>query len=92
LFKAFGNGAGIWSAQFHHGVDRAHDEWWMGSNRRAKERAAARAAEQAKRAGAKRKAASDAQQIIATWHARQVGWRAVCFYPMIGAALGVSRH
>ena len=43
----------------------------MGPNKRARERAAARAAEASKRAEAERKAIADAQKIIATWNARQ---------------------
>ena len=47
----------------------------MGPNRRAqeRERAAARAASEAKRAEAKRKALVDAQQVVAIWNARQAG-------------------
>jgi hypothetical protein len=49
----------------------------MGFNRRAqeRERAAARAAEEAKRAEAERKAAADAQKIVEIWNARQAGGR-----------------
>jgi hypothetical protein len=72
----------------------------MGPNRRAqeRERAAARAAEEAKRAETERKAVADAQKIVAIWNARQAGGRELWFYPTIGAAiaagfpwLGVSR-
>jgi hypothetical protein len=60
----------------------------MGPNRRAqeRERAAARAAEEAKRADAERKAIADAQMIVAIWNARQTGGRELWFYPTIGAA------
>ena len=53
----------------------------MGPNRRAqeRERAAARAAEEAKRAEAERKAAADAHKIIEIWNARQAGGRALWF-------------
>jgi hypothetical protein len=49
----------------------------MGPNRRAqeRERAAARAAEEAKRAEAERKAAAEAQKIVAIWNARPAGGR-----------------
>ena len=55
----------------------------MGPNRRAqeRERAAALAAEKAKRAEAERKAIADAQKIVAIWNARHVSG----FYPTIGA-------
>jgi hypothetical protein len=43
----------------------------MGPNRRAQERAAARAAAQAKRAKVDRKAIADAQKIVAIWNARR---------------------
>jgi hypothetical protein len=58
----------------------------MGPNRRAqeRERAAARAAAEAKRAEAERKAIVDAQKIVAIWNARQAGGRALWFYPTIG--------
>jgi hypothetical protein len=61
----------------------------MGPNRRAqeRERAAARAAAEAKRAEAERKAIVDAQKIVAIWNARQAGGRALWFYPTIGAAI-----
>jgi hypothetical protein len=66
----------------------------MGPNRRAQEgeRAAARAAAEAKRTEAERKAIVDAQKIVAIWNARQAGGRALWFYPTIGAAIaaGVS--
>jgi hypothetical protein len=60
----------------------------MGPNRRAQERdrAAAIAAERAKRAEADRKAIADAQKIVAIWNAasrRREHW----FYPTIGAAI-----
>jgi hypothetical protein len=47
----------------------------MGPNRRAqeRERAAARAAAEAKRAEADRKAIAEAQKIVAIWNARQAG-------------------
>ena len=47
----------------------------MGPNRRAqdRERAAAEAAAEAKRAEAERKAIADAEKIVAPWNARQ--WR-----------------
>jgi hypothetical protein len=49
----------------------------MGPNRRAqeRERAAARAATEAKRAEAERKALADAQKIVAIWNARQAPGR-----------------
>jgi hypothetical protein len=61
----------------------------MGPNRRAqeRERAAALAAEAAKRAEAERKATADAHKIVAIWNARQAGGRALWFYPTIGAAI-----
>jgi hypothetical protein len=61
----------------------------MGPNRRAqeRERAAARAAEEAKRTEAKRKAA---QKIVAIWNARQAGGRELWFYPTIGAAIAAG--
>jgi hypothetical protein len=64
----------------------------MGPNRRAqeRERAAARAAEEAKRAEAERKAAADAQKIVEIWNARQAGGRALWFYPTIGAAIAAG--
>jgi hypothetical protein len=43
----------------------------MGPNRRAQERAAARAASQAKRAEVNRKEIADAQKIVAIWNARR---------------------
>jgi hypothetical protein len=47
----------------------------MGPNRRVqdRERAAARAAADAKRAEAERKAVAEAQKIVAIWNARQAG-------------------
>jgi hypothetical protein len=64
----------------------------MGPNRRAqeRERAAARAAEEAKRAEAERKARADAQNIVAIWNARQAGGRELWFYPTIGAAIAAG--
>jgi hypothetical protein len=61
----------------------------MGPNRRAqeRERAAARAAAEAKRVEAGRKALADAQKIVAIWNARQAGGRELWFYPTIGAAI-----
>jgi hypothetical protein len=60
----------------------------MGPNRRAleRERAAAQAAAEAKRAEAERKAVADAQTIVAIWNARQARGRALWFYPTIAAA------
>jgi hypothetical protein len=64
----------------------------MGPNRRAqdRERAAAEAAAKAKRAEAERKAAADAQMIVAIWNARQACGRALWFYPTIGAAIAAG--
>jgi hypothetical protein len=64
----------------------------MGPNRRAqeRERAAARAAEDAKRAEAKRQAIVEAEKIVAIWNARQAGGRALWFYPTIGAAIAAG--
>jgi len=64
----------------------------MGPNRQAqeRERAAAQAAESAKRPEAERKAVADAQKIVAIWNARQAGGRALWFYPNIGAAIGAG--
>jgi hypothetical protein len=64
----------------------------MGFNRRAqeRERAAARPAEEAKRAEAESKAAVDAQKIVEIWNARQAGRRALWFYPTIGAAIAAG--
>jgi hypothetical protein len=64
----------------------------MGPNRRAqeRERAAARAAAEAKRAEAERKAIVDAQKVVAIWNARQAGGRALWFYPTIGAAIAAG--
>src|SRR5262245_53303434 len=61
----------------------------MGPNRRAqeRERAAARAAEEAKRREAERKAIAEAEKIVAIWNARQAGGQALWFYPTIGAAI-----
>src|SRR6516164_10255559 len=64
----------------------------MGPNRRAqeRERAAVRAAEEAKRAEAERKAIADAQKIVSIWNARQAGGRELWFYPTIGAAIAAG--
>jgi hypothetical protein len=64
----------------------------MGPNRRAqeRERVAARAAAEAKRAGAERKAIAEAEEIVAIWNARQAGGRALWFYPTIGAAIAAG--
>jgi hypothetical protein len=64
----------------------------MGPNHRAqeRERAAARAAAEAKRADTERKAVADAQKIIAIWNAREAGGRALWFYPTIGAAIAAG--
>jgi hypothetical protein len=64
----------------------------MGSNRRAqeRERAAAEAAAEAKRAEGERKALADAQKIVGIWNARQAGGRALWFYPTIGAAIAAG--
>src|SRR5262245_58084006 len=64
----------------------------MGPNRRAqeRERAAALAAQKAKRIEAERKAQTDAQKIVAIWNARQAGGRALWFYPTIGAAIAAG--
>jgi hypothetical protein len=64
----------------------------MGPNRRAqeRERAAARAAEEAKRAEAEREGAAEAQKIVEIWNARQAGGRALWFYPTIGAAIAAG--
>jgi hypothetical protein len=64
----------------------------MGPNRRAqeRERAAARAAEEAKRAEAERKLAAEAQKVVEIWNARQAGGRALWFYPTIGAAIAAD--
>jgi hypothetical protein len=66
--------------------------WRDGSNRRAqdRERAAARAAAEARRVEAERKAIGDAQKIVAIWNARQAGGRALWFYPTIGAAIAAG--
>jgi hypothetical protein len=65
----------------------------MGPNRRAQDRelAAARAAAEAKRAEAMRKAIVDAQKIVAIWNARQAGGRALWFFPTIGAAIAARQ-
>src|ERR1700730_12343404 len=64
----------------------------MGPNRRAqeRERAAARAAAEAKRAEAERKAIVDAQKVVAVWNAWRAGGRALWFYPTIGAAIAAG--
>jgi hypothetical protein len=64
----------------------------MGPNRRAqeRERAAALAAEAAKRAEAERNAAVEAKKIVEIWNARQAGGRALWFYPTIGAAIAAG--
>jgi hypothetical protein len=64
----------------------------MGPNRRAqeRERAAAQAAVEAKRAEAEHKAIVDAQEVVAVWNARQGGGRALWFYPTIGAAIAAG--
>ena len=54
------------------------------------ERAAARAAAEARRAEAERKAVADAQKIVAIWNARQAGGRELWFYPTIGAAIAAG--
>jgi hypothetical protein len=54
------------------------------------ERAAARAAAEAKRAEAERNAIAEAQKIVAIWNARQAGGRALWFYPTIGAAIAAG--
>jgi hypothetical protein len=64
----------------------------VGPNGRAqeRERAAARAAAEAKCAEAERKAIAEAQKIVAIWNARQAGGRALWFYPTIGAAIAAG--
>ena len=64
----------------------------MGPNRRAqdRDRAAARAAAESKRADAERKALAEAQKIVAIWNARQAAGRALWFYPTIGAAIAAG--
>jgi hypothetical protein len=64
----------------------------MGPNRRAqdRERAAARAAAEAKRAEAERKAIAEAERIVAIWNARQAGGRTLWFCPTIGAAIAAG--
>jgi hypothetical protein len=64
--------------------------WVRTAERRKRERAAARAAAEAKRAEAERKAIVDAQKIVAIWNARQAGGRALWFYPTIGAAIAAG--
>jgi hypothetical protein len=53
-------------------------------------RGAARAGAEGKRAEAERKAAVEAQKIVAIWNARQAGGRALWFYPTIGAAIAAG--
>jgi hypothetical protein len=56
-----------------------------------RERTAARAAAEAKRAEAERKAIAEAEKkIVASWNARQAGGRALWFYPTIGAAIAAG--
>jgi hypothetical protein len=64
----------------------------MGPNRQAqdRERAAAEAAAEAKRAEAERKAIPEAEKIVAIWNARQAGGRALWFHPTIGAAVATG--
>ena len=64
----------------------------MGPNRRAqeRERAAARAAAEAKRGAADREAIKDAKKIIAIWNARAAAGRELWFYPTIGAAIAAG--
>jgi hypothetical protein len=62
----------------------------MGPNRRQQERAAARAADEAKRAEAQRKSIEDAQKVVAIWNARQAEGRELWFYPTIGAAIAAG--
>src|SRR5262245_18282863 len=64
----------------------------MGPNRRAqeRERAAARAAEEAKRAELDRNSIVEAEKIVEIWNARQAGGRALWFYPTIGAAIAAG--
>ena len=64
----------------------------MGPNRRAqeRERAAARAAAEARRVEAEHKAIADAQNIVAIWNARQAGGRELWFYPTVGAAIAAG--
>ena len=56
---------------------------FMGPNRRAqeRERAAARAAAEGRRAEAARKSIADAQKIVAIWNARQAGGRGALVLP-----------
>jgi hypothetical protein len=64
----------------------------MGPNRRSqdRERAAAEAADKAKRAETERMAIAQAQKIVAIWKARQAGDRALWFYSTIGAAIAAG--
>ena len=55
-----------------------------------RDRQLVRAAEQAKRAEAERKAVADAQKTVAIWNVRQAGGRALWFYPTIGAAIAAG--
>ena len=55
-----------------------------------RERAAARAAEEAKRAELDRNSIVEAEKIVAIWNARQAGGRALWFYPTIGAAIAAG--
>jgi hypothetical protein len=57
--------------------------------RQERERAAARAAAEAKRAALERKSIDDAQ-FVAIWNARQAGGQALWFYPTIGAAIAAG--
>jgi hypothetical protein len=45
---------------------------------------------EAARAAAERKAAAEAEKIVAVWNARQAGGRALWFYPTIGAAIAAG--
>ena len=62
-------------------TDRPRYAHGMELNRRAqeRERAAARAAAEAKRVEAERKAIAEAQKIVAIWNARQAGGRTLRF-------------
>jgi hypothetical protein len=55
-----------------------------------RERVAAEVVVKAKRAEAERKAAAEAQKIVAIWNARQAGGRALWLYPTIGAAIAAK--
>jgi hypothetical protein len=55
-----------------------------------RERADARAAAEANRAEAERKAIVDAQKVVAVWNAWRAGGRALWFYPTIGAAIAAG--